>query len=180
MNNRLNADRGPWYREPWPWLLALGPVTVIIAGFITAYLAVISNDGLVEDDYYKQGLTVNQRTARDQRAGELAIEADLVVGGSGDRIRALLRGNEEFQLPEALTLRIVHPTRPGFDQAVVLRSEGGGVYAGVLTPVQGRWHLALEDDRQEWRLVGDWMTGQQPRLTTAAPATAAPTNSYGR
>ncbi|MEF8761512.1 MAG: FixH family protein [Candidatus Accumulibacter sp. UW25] len=112
-------------------------MTVIIAGFITAYLAVISNDGLVEDDYYKQGLTVNQRTARDQRAGELAIEADLVVGGSGDRIRALLRGNEEFQLPEALTLRIVHPTRPGFDQAVVLRSEGGGVYAGVLTAGAG-------------------------------------------
>jgi hypothetical protein len=97
MNNRLNADRGPWYREPWPWLLMLGPVTVIIAGFITAYLAVVSNDGLVEDDYYKQGLTVNQRTARDQRAAELGSKRIWSVGGSGDRIRALLRGNEEFQ-----------------------------------------------------------------------------------
>ena len=25
----------PWYREPWPWLLMLGPAVVVVAGFIT-------------------------------------------------------------------------------------------------------------------------------------------------
>jgi hypothetical protein len=48
---------------------------------VTAYLAVVSNDGLVEDDYYKQGLAVNQRTARAQRAAELGIEVELLLGG---------------------------------------------------------------------------------------------------
>ena len=183
MNSKLNAGAQPWYREPWPWLLMLGPVVVIVAGFLTAYLAVVSNDGLVEDDYYKQGLAVNQRTARAQRAAELGIEVELLLGGAGDRVRALLRGKEGFHLPEVLNLRIVHPTRPGFDQKVVLRSEGGGVYTGALAPLQGRWHVTLEDDRQEWRLAGDWLT-ESPAvlgLTTSARAGGVlPTDSDGR
>jgi hypothetical protein len=51
-----SADKKPWYKEPWPWILMAGPVIVIVAGVITAWLAVISNDGLVSDDYYKQGM----------------------------------------------------------------------------------------------------------------------------
>jgi hypothetical protein len=35
---------------------------VIVAGAVTVWLAVVSNDGLVTDDYYKQGLAVNQTT----------------------------------------------------------------------------------------------------------------------
>ena len=171
----MNSSAPAWYREPWPWLLMLGPALVIIAGLVTAYLAVVSNDGLVEDDYYKQGLTVNQRTVRDQRAAELGIEAELVLGGGGDRLRALLRAKEGFRLPETLNMGITHPTRTGFDQKVTLRSEGGGVYAGGVMPFRGRWHITLEDDRQEWRLMGAWVTEKQPvfRLTTSATAVAA-------
>jgi len=172
MNKPLHTAAPPWYREPWPWFLMLGPLIVVIAGFFTAYLAVISNDGLVEDDYYKQGLGVNQRTARDQHAAELKIEADLVLGGDGERIRVLLRANEGFRLPEALGLRIAHPTRPGFDQKLVLPAEGGGSYAGRLTPLHGRWHVTLEDDRQEWRLVGDWVAEKQAVLRLTAPVAA--------
>lgn len=164
-----------WYREPWPWLLMLGPFAVIVAGIVTAVLAVRSNDGLVEDDYYKQGLTVNQRTARDQRAVELGIEAELVLGGEGDRVRVVLRANEQARLPAAVALRIAHPTRPGFDQKVLVRSEGGGVYAGTLVPMRGRWHVTLEDDQQEWRLVGDWVMERGPLLRLkAADAVVAP------
>ena len=46
---------------------------------------------MVEDDHYKQGLTVNQRTERDHRAAELGIEAEFVLGADGGRIRVLLR-----------------------------------------------------------------------------------------
>jgi hypothetical protein len=176
MTNRpLNSSTPAWYREPWPWLLMLGPALVVIAGIVTAYLAVVSNDGLVEDDYYKQGLTVNQRTVRDQRAAELGIEAELVLGGEGNRLRALLRAKDGFRRPETLSLGIAHPTRAGFDQKVTLRSEGGGVYAGKVVPFRGRWHMTLEDDRQEWRLMGAWVTEKQPvlQLTTSATAAAA-------
>ena len=59
----------PWYREPWPWILATGPFIVIVAGIYTALLAVISNDGLITDDYYRKGLAANQTIAQSERAG---------------------------------------------------------------------------------------------------------------
>ena len=68
MSNRLTSTIDPCYRHRWPWLLMLGPFIVVVAAAVTVYLAVISNDGLVDGDYYKQGLAINQTTARDQSA----------------------------------------------------------------------------------------------------------------
>ena len=56
----------PWYREPWPWLIMLGPAVVIVAGVITTVIAFKTSDGLVADDYYKQGLAMNKTLARDR------------------------------------------------------------------------------------------------------------------
>ncbi|WP_313952669.1 FixH family protein [Accumulibacter sp.] len=174
MKSTHATDSGPWYREPWPWLIMLGPLVVIIAGLATAYLAVISNDGLVADDYYKQGLAINQRTERDQRAAEWGLEAELILGGNNDRIRVLLRANAGTPLPAKLTLRITHPTRPGFDQSVSLLSEGGGVYGAQLVPIHGRWRVVLEDERQEWLLAGDWESEKQLALSLTPSPRAAP------
>ena len=66
----IRRDSNPWYKEPWPWILMAGPAIVIVAGFVTAWLAIISNDGLVTDDYYKQGLALNQRLQRDHDASD--------------------------------------------------------------------------------------------------------------
>ncbi|MCM8611516.1 FixH family protein [Accumulibacter sp.] len=176
MSRAANSSAKAWYREPWPWLLMLGPLVVVIAGVATAYLAVVSNDGLVVDDYYKEGLGINQRTARDQRAADLGIGAELVLGGNGERIRVLLQTSEGVRMPESLILRIAHPTRPGLDQNLSLRGEGGRVYGGPLRRLQeGRWHVVLEDERQEWRLVGDWVAGPETvlQLQAARPPTAA-------
>lgn len=170
MNSNLNGNARRWYREPWPWLLMLGPFVVVIAGVVTAYLAVKSSDGLVEEDYYKQGLAVNQRTARDQRAATLGIEADLAVGDAGRRVRVLLHTNDNARLPEDLFLNIVHPTRSGLDQKLALHREGTGVYGAALVPLRGRWHVALEDDQHEWRLLGDWLADSEQQLHLRAAA----------
>ena len=78
MTTLLNEKIDPWYRHRWPWLLMAGPFIVVIAGLFTAYLAATSNDGLVDDDYYKQGLSVNKLTARDQEASRLGLQAELM------------------------------------------------------------------------------------------------------
>jgi hypothetical protein len=180
MSKAANSPVKAWYREPWPWLLMLGPLVVVIAGLATAYLAVVSDDGLVVDDYYKEGLEINQRTARDQRAADLGIAAELVLGGGGDRVRVLLQANEGVRMPDSLTLRIAHPTRPALDQTLSLRSEGGRVYGSLLQPLQGeRWHVILEEGRQEWRLVGEWVVRPETVLQLQAarpPAAAAQAN----
>ena len=160
MNQMLSANIKPWYRHPWPWILMAGPFIVVVAGAITTYLAVISNDGLVDDDYYKQGLAVNQMSERDQKAVTLGLQADVMLS-DGKQIRVLLRGAPGVVLPEALNLRITHPTRAGVDQHVQVSRDAdgaGGAYSGKLSaPLSGRWHVALEDEKRDWRLTGDWV-----------------------
>ncbi len=164
MNRPLRSDCLPWYRQRWPWLLMLGPAIVVAAGFYTAYLAIVSDDGLVADDYYKQGLEVKKRMVRDQRAVSLGIEAKLAIGENRDRLRIYLSGYSGHTLPKSLVLQLTHPTKMGLDQRVVLLVEGGSVYSGRLKPFSGRRHLALEDDRQEWRLLADWNPDEQTEL----------------
>ena len=165
MTAPLLETKLPWYRHRWPWLLMAGPFAVVVAGAFTAYLAVRSNDGLVDDDYYKQGLAVNRVTARDQQALALGVQADLMRGADGEQLRVLLRGNADFVEPGELRLRISHPTRSGADQSLVLRADGKGLYAGGLASrLSGRWRVVIEDGAGLWRLTGDWNVDRQASL----------------
>lgn len=168
MTLRNNDDR-PWYKERWPWFLMAGPTIVIIAGLTTAYLAVISNDGLVADDYYKQGLAVNQSKQRDHQAGQLGISADLMR--ADQNVRLLLTASSSVALPAVIKLKLAHPTRAGHDQLVEMAADGAGIYTGRLTAdIAGRWLVSIEDPAGQWRLQGDWKidSGEPLRLTAKA------------
>jgi len=169
MNNRLTSTIDPWYRHRWPWLLMLGPFIVVIAATVTLYLAVISNDGLVDGDYYKQGLAINQITARDQVASRLGLQAELMLGA--DSIRVLVSSKDAAVLPDHLVLHFTHPTRAGVDQSIGLRAEqgSGSLYSGKVQVLpRGRWHVVLEDGRKEWRLTGDWKPDEAASLKLVA------------
>ena len=172
MNNSmtLRSDSSPWYKERWPWILMAGPAIVIVAGIATLWLAVASNDGLVTDDYYKQGLAINQRLQRDHHAVDIGLAADIMR--SGVMVRLLLTSEGEFKAPEKVTLKMMHPTRAGFDQVVELVSEGGGFYSGQLREdVGGRWNISIEDADGSWRLQGEWKAGDDNHLkVTARPS----------
>src|SRR4051812_6696391 len=69
----------PWYREPWPWLLMAGPAAVLVAGGFTIWIAFSTSDGLVVQDYYKQGLAVNKVLAREENAKRLGMTAGITL-----------------------------------------------------------------------------------------------------
>jgi uncharacterized protein len=147
-------DRKPWYREPWPWILAAGPAAVVVAGIITTVLAVTSFDGLVADDYYKQGLAVNRELGREARARALGVTASVQFSPDRRKVRVLLVGAE----PASLRLMLVHPTLKGEDQAVALAAISAGVFEGAMRAPAGshHLHLKLEDGEGRWRLDGNW------------------------
>lgn len=161
----------PWYREPWPWLLMSGPAIVIVAGVVTTAIAVQTSDGVVADDYYKQGLGINRTLARDAAAAALHVKAEVQFNEERTRARVRLAGDTH---PAHLRMTLVHPTRAGGDQAVELQrvSPAGAapaLYEGALaSPHAGTWRLRIEDDGGAWRLTGLWRTGQA--AATLAPA----------
>jgi hypothetical protein len=138
----------PWYREPWPWLLMAGPAAVIVAGAATIWIAVASADGLVAEDYYRQGLAINKVLAREEAARALGLSAkvDLKDG----HLVVVLHG----QTPEALFAHLAHATRAGHDLRVRLAPAGEGIYQAELPPLPaGRWRIVIEDPRSTWRIA---------------------------
>ncbi len=138
----------PWYRHPWPWLLISGPAIVIVAGFVTLWIAISTSDGLVADDYYKQGLAINKRLAREESAQRLGISADVAL--SPGKIRIALRG----QAPEALFVQLAHATRAGHDLRLRLAPVSPGMYEAALDKLPpGHWRVVIEDPRGTWRIA---------------------------
>ncbi len=157
-----NAPETAWYRQFWPWFLMLFPVAAVLGGVATVWLAVTSDDGLVADDYYKQGLAINHTLARDEAAVVAGLSASLDI----EHGMASLKLDGKIAPPGELRLRVLHPTRAGMDQTVVLRHAGDGHYRGnCALPGPGRWHVLLEDTGGTWRLVGELEGGAPVRAT---------------
>jgi hypothetical protein len=163
----------PWYREPWPWILAAGPFIVVVAGIYTAWLAVKSNDGLVTDDYYRKGLSVNQTIARSEEAAKMGLVAGVRVSEDALSVRLQASG-KSFVMPPTLVATITHPTRAGLDQSRLL-VRAGDIYSGEFRlPAAGHWLVLLEDEGKTWRLMGNVVLPANGETLIGAPA-AGPT-----
>lgn len=148
-----NATK-PWYREPWPWLLMLGPFVVVVAGIYTAWLAISTADGLVTDDYYKQGLAANKTIARSEKAKALGLAAGVRVTEDGLAIRLTAR-DTTFQAPDVLVVTLSHPTRAGLDQSQQFQRDGERYVGKLRLPASGHWLVLVEDEPKSWRLLGN-------------------------
>lgn len=158
----------PWFREPWPWILAAGPSIVVVAALYTAWLAVVSNDGLVTDDYYRKGLSANQTIARSEQATRMGLVAGVRIAADNLTVR-LQASDKTFALPPTLAVTITHPTRAGLDQSRVLVRDGD-LYSGeVRLPAAGHWLVLIEDERKTWRLLGNVILPANGETLIGAP-----------
>lgn len=151
-----NRNPSPWYRERWPWLLMAGPAIVIVAGIYTAWLAVTSSDGLVAEDYYKQGLAAGETLERSKRAAELGITATMRLTDDTVRVRLASRADISA-MPPRLRLTLSHPTRAGIDQTSLLTPVDGAYQGELNLPASGHWLVLIEDESRTWRLLGSVM-----------------------
>lgn len=132
----------------------LGPAVVIVAGIYTSWLAFKSNDGLVSDDYYKEGLAINRTLHRDRQAATLGLSATVQFSPSREAVRVMLAGTERD--PARLRLMLAHPTRAGLDQKVDLQRTGPGTWEARLSGLHGPYLLQLEEPEGAWRINGEW------------------------
>jgi hypothetical protein len=148
----------PWYRHRWPWFLMAGPAIAVAASIGTAVVALETDDPVVADDYYRQGLAINETIGREQHARDLAVAARLQFNEEATRARVILASRAP--MPPALQLSLIHPTRSGEDQVIPLSPTAPGVFEGSLKPLrEGHWDVQLEDAAAMWRVEGEWHTG---------------------
>ena len=62
-----HSDFRPWYREPWPWFLIVLLSTVVIAGFITLWLAVSEPHELVISESEYQQVRAEMKASKPQQ-----------------------------------------------------------------------------------------------------------------
>lgn len=148
----MDRDVKPWYKQAWPWFLITIPGVAVVLGFGLLWVAIATWDGLVVDDYYKEGQAIAQTMDRSVEAGRLGLEAQVTLHAEDITIR--LSSSKGESLPDSLLVTIAHPTRTGLDQVRALVGRDG-VYSGELNPLTvSRWQIQIEDEARTWRLNG--------------------------
>ena len=143
----------PWYREPIMWLVIAFPLTSVIVGFVSLALAIRSDDGMVEDDYYKQGMTINRVLARDKAAATQDLTGTVELDAARHELLVRLTARQALTLPDNIQIKLMHATRAGFDRSLVLPRQPDGTYRAPLPEfVPGHWAVQLT--AQDWRLTG--------------------------
>lgn len=146
----------PWYRQPWPWILIALPASSVLACTALIAIAMHEPDSLVVDDYYKEGLAINQRLERDRYAERMGLTARGQVDVHERRLVLHLSSTQPIAIQQCY-VRLVHPTRSEHDRRIALHYEAErGVYVGELPAelAAGRWHVVLEPADGVWRLMG--------------------------
>lgn len=149
----MTTQNSPW-RNPWVigWFAILA--TVLSANAVMIWLAVATNPGLVNQDYYERGRayerTIHQRRAR-SAGWELSVNAPArTVAGRAATYRFV--GVDKAGLPlatDAVTLHAYRPADAGADFTLAMEREAAGVYrADVVFPLKGVWDV-LVSFRQE-------------------------------
>ena len=60
MQYKPNEPKEPWWKFGHVWMVLAGPAVVVVASFITLYLALSRPDPVINEDYYRQGVEINK------------------------------------------------------------------------------------------------------------------------
>jgi uncharacterized protein len=79
-----------WWKFGHVWMVIAGPLVVVVASFVTLYLAIKIPDPVVTEDYYRKGIEIN-KTLEASPSLAPAMQArnhaqtGVVVPGPGDK-----------------------------------------------------------------------------------------------
>jgi len=141
-----------WYKHRWPWVLISIPFIAVVWGMFMITVVVLHPDDVVDDNYYQDGMAINQRLDMDRNARHLHIHAKL-LSYSPKRIALAVDGARD----SALVLKFSHITDESKDRKIILYPEHGNVYAttrnvpGELR-FPGVWYVDLIGPDGDWRL----------------------------
>jgi hypothetical protein len=112
----------PWYRYPWVWFFISFPLTSICVGIFWITLSVKHQVALVSDDWYKDGLGINQDLKAIKLAKLLNIEITQVSLENKQLDFSVTAPSEAFYTSDYdIVVFIQHPTDPKLDYSQRLK-----------------------------------------------------------
>jgi uncharacterized protein len=169
MQHVNQEDIEPWYRQFWPWFLMALPASAVVASLVTVFIAVTHQDNLVVDDYYKQGLAINQSLQQQQTAKLLGLSANAIYDQVSDKITLIISANSPIDDP-ILKLTLAHATLAVRDQVIFVKRESANKYVAKLKNFRtGKWHLILAPEDEHWQLKADVTLPKQHWLLAPNP-----------
>lgn len=147
-----HTDSKPWYRQFWPWFLIAIPLSSMVMGVIMITLAVNGKDTLVRENWYKDGMAINQRMDKQLKAKELGIKAALTYDKKSGAL-FVATANVDTQTDTELTLHLIHPTLKDKDRTLQMFLAPNNQFYTKLDGVpQGFYYLLLTTPTEQWEI----------------------------
>jgi len=149
MTEKNISSNKPWYKEPWLWFVLSVPIASVILSSIMVSVAVIGQDSLVSDNYYKDGMGINQTIEQDRLAVQLNIVPIVTIQ---DKTAIISIKSDKMPIQAFLTLKLVHPTTSDKDIKIRLLPTENGFIGDLPNVVEGRRYLDLYGFDDSWRI----------------------------
>ncbi len=135
-------------KSRWPLAIgiSLGIVFAVNIAFLS--LAVWSDDGLIDDNYYEKGLRYGERIKAERELGwDLRLFAEDNGAGMKDVEVSLIDRDGGVVQGAKVTLLVMRPATGGFDALHELKDESGLYKGQVVLPLGGWWDLRVTATR---------------------------------
>jgi hypothetical protein len=171
--NAPAENSSAWFRQLWPWLLMLPPLTAVAGGIMMIWLATHTPAPLVVDDYARIEELTAARFAKDEIAAINRIAASANFDRSGPfttHVAVGLLADPPAVAPDFLYLHFRHATEAELDRTVAARRDGT-LYRAEIDLGDGTYLVEIEPPEKTWRLAARLReTDQVIELRAGEPA----------
>lgn len=157
----------PWYREPMLWLVVGLPFIVVVAGFVTLFVAIRAGGADAYPSEVRRTAQIQvESLAADQAAIARGIAGSLAIDPDTGGIRVVLENVPGDVVQVRLSL--IHPARAEGDSELMLTRSGDAFHGRIATPLAQVWSVRVSDVEGGWRVGGRYEQGR--RAVRLAPS----------
>ena len=152
----------PWYQVKFTWLVFALPLSAVIAGLTTAWIAFNGADALVKDNYYKDGLAINRNLEKVQLAKKLGVSVTLNFD-KGKQALVVSLDQGRAVPADSLSMYFIHPTLAERDFQLKARVNISQTtfYLPLPLNLSGNWQVNIVPSHEQWQLQSQWNTIQE-------------------